>query len=52
MSGDLIGEALASLGGGVDTVYVCGPPGMAVEMVTLCGECGVAPERIQFESWW
>ena len=59
---EMIGEALTWLGaetdsslvgvGGVDDVYVCGPPGMAEEMVVECGSLGVPSERVHFESWW
>jgi ferredoxin-NADP reductase len=54
VNGDMIGEAIAWLGGvGPDGVYVCGPPGMAEEMLELCGDvAAVPPERVQFESWW
>jgi ferredoxin-NADP reductase len=57
ISGDTIGEAIAWLTTGshstaVDGVYVCGPPGMAEEMVELCDQHNVPPEKVQFESWW
>ena len=57
INGHTIGEAIAWLTTGshstaLDGVYVCGPPGMAEEMVDLCAQHNVPPEKIQFESWW
>jgi ferredoxin-NADP reductase len=60
----MIGEAVEWLGGaepahdandncgGVDAVYVCGPPGMAQGMVEECGVKGIPPSQVHFESWW
>lgn len=54
---DMIGEAIAWLGTGSrsvcpTSVYVCGPPGMAEEMVDLCAQHAVPRESVRFESWW
>jgi ferredoxin-NADP reductase len=49
----LLDEALGHLEcDSPDAVYVCGPPGMAEDMLKTCTSKGVPKDRIQFESWW
>jgi ferredoxin-NADP reductase len=57
INSDTVGEAIGWLAAGspsteLDGVYVCGPPGMAEQMVDLCAQHAVPPEKVQFESWW
>ena len=41
------GDELASV-----EVYVCGPRGMAEQMVEECVACGLPSEAVKFEKWW
>eukprot|EP01050_Picozoa_sp_SAG11_P018295 SAG11_NODE_2743_length_3020_cov_1.882574_3_plen_82_part_00 len=52
VSTELVTEAFDWLGGRPTAVYVCGPPGMAEEMVATLEGLEVPADRVHFEQWW
>ena len=51
-TGRVTADMITDTQAGPDSLYyVCGPPSMIEDVVTLIGGMGVAPDRIKYETW-